>query len=126
MKRYVYWFLPLFYAGMIFFLSSNTIPVKTPSFVFFDKMVHVLEYGILASLIYIALKSTDSIRYKIIPLAFVLASLYGISDEVHQYFVPGRHADIFDIMANGIGAICFPMVIQKFGKQKVESRELKA
>jgi VanZ family protein len=114
MKRNIYWFLSLFYAGIIFFLSSYPIPAQMPSFAFSDKVVHIMEYGILASLIYMALKSTHTVTYKFILLAFVLAFLYGISDEVHQYFVPGRHADIFDVMANGIGAFCFPLVLQKF------------
>ena len=113
MKRNVYWSLPVLYAGIIFFLSSHPLPVKTTPFASFDKIVHILEYGILASLIYFALKSEFALTNKIILLAFVLSFLYGISDEVHQYFVPGRHADIFDVIANGFGSFGFPLVIQK-------------
>jgi VanZ family protein len=37
-------------------------------------------------------------------LSFLVASLYGITDEIHQYYVPGRVASIGDIAADCIGA----------------------
>ena len=37
-------------------------------------------------------------------LALVLATLYGVTDEFHQMFVPGRTADRYDVLADGIGA----------------------
>jgi VanZ family protein len=33
----------------------------------------------------------------------IIAVLYGASDEIHQYFVPGRVCDIFDLVADSIG-----------------------
>ena len=39
-------------------------------------------------------------------LSVVSASLYGISDEIHQYFVPFRDGDILDAIANTLGALC--------------------
>ncbi|MCL2632499.1 MAG: VanZ family protein, partial [Coriobacteriia bacterium] len=38
-------------------------------------------------------------------IAIIIASLYGVSDEVHQYFVPTRHADPVDWMFDTIGAL---------------------
>ncbi len=38
--------------------------------------------------------------------AALWATLYGALDEVHQYFVPNRYADFFDLVADAIGAIC--------------------
>ena len=37
-------------------------------------------------------------------LTIVCATVYGISDEFHQWFVPGRTADVHDVMADAIGA----------------------
>ena len=36
--------------------------------------------------------------------AIVASTLYGLSDELHQSFVPNRTSDIADLMADGIGA----------------------
>jgi VanZ family protein len=35
----------------------------------------------------------------------LLVIVYGASDEFHQYFVPGRQADVFDLMADSLGAV---------------------
>ncbi len=57
--------------------------------------------------VYLALRDTNAAKHHLFALAFVIAFLYGVSDEIHQYFVPGRRADILDVVANGIGAFFF-------------------
>ncbi len=37
-------------------------------------------------------------------LSAVSASLYGISDEIHQSFVPFREAEVADVIADILGA----------------------
>ena len=37
-------------------------------------------------------------------LSALSSSVYGISDEIHQYFVPSRMADIADMAANTVGS----------------------
>jgi len=108
----IYWLLSFFYMGLIFYLSSYPVAIKVPSFFCSDKLVHIVEYGILASLIYVALKKGNVTKHHVVALAFAISFLYGVSDEIHQYFVPGRQGDIFDVMANGIGALCFPLAFQ--------------
>ena len=36
--------------------------------------------------------------------AVLIASLYGVSDEYHQRFVPGRMFDVLDMVADALGA----------------------
>ena len=38
-------------------------------------------------------------------IAAVVGLCYGISDEVHQSFVPGREASVFDVLADGVGSV---------------------
>ena len=38
-------------------------------------------------------------------MSFVFCVLYAISDEVHQYFVPGRAMMATDVLIDSIGAI---------------------
>ncbi len=73
-----------------------------------DKMLHIAAYAVLAILFYRAYQ-TLPIRHNLrllVLLSILSASLYGISDEIHQYFVPFREADVFDGIADIIGAIC--------------------
>ena len=106
----IYWIISLLYMGMIFLFSSFPPPIKTPSFSFADKLAHVLAYGLLASLIYFALEKSR-VDFHPIFIPFLVASLYGVSDEIHQYFVPGRNADVFDALANALGGFIFPLGI---------------
>jgi VanZ family protein len=76
--------------GLIFYFSSYPEPIELPSFSYSDKLLHIVEYGILASLIYLALRDLNSAKHHLVALAFAIAFLYGVSDEIHQYFVPGR------------------------------------
>ena len=106
----LYWMISLLYMGLIFFFSSFPPAMKLPSFSCADKLAHVCEYGLLASLVYYALKRSEANTHPILT-PFLIAFLYGISDEIHQYFVPGRNADVFDALADGLGAFVFPLGI---------------
>jgi hypothetical protein len=43
-------------------------------------------------------------RCHALAVAVGLAVLYGVSDEWHQSFVPGRSPDALDVLADGLGA----------------------
>ena len=113
--------LPLItYCIFIFVQSSHPAPEELPAFRFMDKMLHVAAYALLAILFYRAYQ-TLPIRHSLRMLALLSilsASLYGISDEIHQYFVPFREADIFDGIADIIGAICGVWVYQTWVVRK--------
>ncbi len=106
----IYWIISLLYMGLIFLLSSSPPPMKLPSFPLADKLAHLLEYGLLASLIYFALGKSQA-NFHPIFIPFLIAFLYGLSDELHQNFIPGRDADVFDAVADAVGSIVFPLGI---------------
>lgn len=62
-----------------------------------DKVGHAGAYAVLGALLTLA---TGRVW-----LAVLLATLFGVSDEIHQYFVPGRAADVYDVVADGVGAL---------------------
>ncbi len=72
-----------------------------------DKVVHVLEYAILAILCYRALRhaSAPALADYAAILAVIGTILFGVTDELHQYFVPLRRADPWDLVANGAGSL---------------------
>lgn len=115
LKHLITRWLPLIvYCILIYIQSSHPVPEEIPSFRFMDKMLHVAAYGVLAILFYRAYQ-TLPIRHRprmLMLLSILSASLYGISDEIHQYFIPFREADIFDGIADFMGAIVAVLVYQ--------------
>jgi VanZ family protein len=106
-----YWVPVVFYAGAIFYFSAQSHPEdQLPSFIFkqiSDKVLHAVAYGILSFLCYRAFRwaaGPAAARLAVI-LAIVTASLYGITDEVHQAFVPFRESSWLDWLADTIGAV---------------------
>jgi VanZ family protein len=46
-------------------------------------------------------------------LAFVLTTLYGITDEIHQLYVPGRHGQPADVLFDAAGALAMILLIRR-------------
>lgn len=96
------WAAVLGYMAAIFYLShqpSVPIPMKFPVQ---DKVLHFIAYFLLAGLLTHAFLS-GGIKKRFL-LAFLVAAAYGITDEFHQSFVPGREASIWDWIADAAGA----------------------
>ena len=51
--------------------------------------------------------SISWLRERAILFSMLAAILYGLSDEIHQLYVPGRMFDILDILADSFGALLF-------------------
>lgn len=101
------WLPALIYMALIFILSSiPTLASYSRHLPFRDKGVHFLEYAILGALTTHAAGRTfpDRSRGRVFLFGVTLATLFGISDELHQAFVPGRSADFGDIIADFLGA----------------------
>ena len=72
-----------------------------------DVVGHLMLYAGLATLLLFGFwswRSAGSGEFRWVALAVVLALLYGLSDEYHQTFVPGRAASLKDIIVDGLGA----------------------
>ena len=98
------WFTTAGYMALIFFLSSRHLHIPYTLPVYFDKLAHVLIYMPLAFLLFISLRKSGLNKY-IFLISFLLAGIYGITDELHQSFVPGRDATAADAVADFFGAI---------------------
>ena len=67
--------------------------------------VHITEFGILTLLLLRAFtRRSYRPSLKQTFQAFCIASLYGVSDELHQYFVPSRYPGIDDMIRDVVGA----------------------
>ena len=102
-----YWLPTLGYCLVMFGLSALPKTVSIPSPYGVDKFLHILEYGILGFLLSRSLVMSE-VRFSnrlLIILVATLATLYGISDEIHQAFVLGRNASVWDVVADGLGGL---------------------
>ncbi len=93
--------------GIIFFLSHQSAgSLALPVVYGLDKVLHLIAYAVLAATVIYAVPPhifrAHPLQTRMLILAFCLA--YGISDEFHQSFVPGREPSIFDVVADVCGA----------------------
>lgn len=95
----------LAWMALIFVLSSQSHVPRTPgiSIRYTTILGHLALYGVLAALLYAGLPLQLG-RGRRAAIAFVVAVLYGVSDEYHQSFVPGRDADPFDLLVDTLAA----------------------
>jgi VanZ family protein len=100
------WGPALAWAAVLFTFSSMSKPPAPPD-AFTDKHAHLTAYAILGALIVWGL--TDGVpartTWRTAAAAVVLATLYGMSDEWHQSFVPGREISALDVAADALGAL---------------------
>jgi VanZ family protein len=105
-----YWLPVVLYAGAIFFWSAQSHPEEQlPSFLFkdvSDKVLHAVEYAGLGGLCYRAFRwgASGQVASRALLFAIVTVSLYGVTDEVHQFFVPFRESSWQDWLADTAGA----------------------
>jgi VanZ family protein len=102
-RRALAWLAVALYAGVIFALSSIPSGHFPSTFSGADKLVHAGEYGVLGGLLAMAL-GVRARGWAVAAAALALAVAYGLSDEWHQSFVPGRQSSLWDVAADTVGA----------------------
>lgn len=103
MKKLFAWAPPLFWAAMIYYLSDQPQLPATPGG---DKLAHLGTYLVLGALAVRALYLGTGASIAVGALAGgFFATWYGILDEVHQSFVPGRSSSVEDVLADAAGAL---------------------
>ncbi|MFN3741704.1 MAG: VanZ family protein [Anaerolineales bacterium] len=106
MRPYLNWLATFLWMGVIFFLSSRPAD-ELPFFGLYDLLVkksgHLVGYAILG---WLFSHSWESLKIDLKwaqALALLFSLLYAITDELHQSFVPGRHASVIDVLIDTIG-----------------------
>jgi len=109
MNKFLKFFLPpILWAGIIFWNSSlPRPPIPQIEFNHFDKILHFGAYFILGYLTTRAwlVGKREKRTMKIYFISALIGILYGLSDEFHQYFVPGRSSEWSDWLADSLGII---------------------
>lgn len=110
--------LPFLYMGVIFLLSSisgDTTPQNVDPFTAALKTivyngVHIPLFALLAWLWCWSLIGWNVTLNRRLMIAFCLTAVYGVVDEWHQSFTPGRDTSFLDVMLDMLGAyiaMCF-------------------
>jgi VanZ family protein len=120
MKKYLRFIPSLIWMAIIFYFSSRqTTGIGGDSFwlrFFILKSFHLIEYGLLFIFINFAINNNLN--------SIIISYLYGVSDEIHQSFIPGRTArltdTLIDLLGIFIGLLMLKAIIIPFlNKQKL-------
>ena len=102
--------LPVFLWAVVIFALSSIQQITVAEFFLWDfaakKVAHLTEYAVLYALF---LRATE----KNWVLSFALTMFYAASDEIHQSFVPGRTAAVYDLVFDFSGATISAYIIWK-------------
>ncbi len=101
------WLPAVSYMALIWVMSSIAIQLPLAQIPLKDKGIHLLEYAVLSVLTCFALVRTWThwSKLRVLLAASILAGAWGILDEAHQAFVPGRFSSALDALADVLGAI---------------------
>jgi len=115
-KQLKLWLPPIGYALLIFALSSiKSASFPTVGFKLADKFIHLGEYGLFA---FILTRFLVQLGWKNPYIwAVLIASFYGITDEIHQFYVPGRTMEVYDWMADTLGGLAGSQLYRMWAKK---------
>lgn len=103
-----YRILAILWMGLIF--VSSSIPSDAfpeVSFWGWAKLIHLIYFGVLCFLLQRTLQNQTTFPFlarNSILFAILFAACYGMTDEFHQLYTPGRHAQVTDILIDLLGA----------------------
>ena len=107
MRYKIIFILPALIGTILIFIFSNQSypPIIDLGFQWNDKLLHLISYFAYGStLIFFLFGSFENINFKrAIMFILFFGALFGISDELHQSFIPGRDAEVFDLIADCLG-----------------------
>ncbi|MCD4807894.1 MAG: VanZ family protein [Methanococcoides sp.] len=112
-----------FYDQLLDLVKNSKIPYVSDIAYYsahnFDKVAHMILYFGFGILLHITFRHSDNLTLrKYAPvIAIFIGVAYGISDEIHQMYVPGRTSSFDDLVADSIGItlaqIVFWLVVLK-------------
>ncbi len=124
-KKLTYFLPAAIYCGLIFFLSSGPIDIDL-KFFYWDKGWHWLEFLLLGFLLSFGFFRVFSDRPVLaIYLTLMTGAVVGVSDEIHQLFVPGRNCDWKDWMAD-ITGVAVGLIIYLISEKKLKKTGIKS
>lgn len=106
-------FLPgILYMLLIIYLSSQSTGGKSWLVPPMDKVVHFAVYGIFSILLtlWIPYRAWEKFPWISAFAVLGIVAIFGLSDEIHQSFVPYRDASMWDLLADISGGLTFVLI----------------
>ena len=72
---------------------------------YIKESLHLVEFGLLYLFLALALLTMRELNGNINMILIVISSLYGLTDEIHQSFVPYRTATVIDLVKDCVGVL---------------------
>lgn len=107
--------IPLVIYWLILFILTSLPSKMAVTVNVSDKIEHFGAYGLLSVFLYLNLSFQNKIKiFNKFPATFtvLIASLYGLLDELHQLFVPGRSAEFLDWIADFSGSLIAVLIVR--------------
>ena len=122
----VKWFfrvLPIIYMIAIWVMSgmSSDAIVELPNSKwdgYIKESLHLVEFGILYLLLTLALLTMRELNGTINVILILISCLYGLTDEIHQSFVPYRSATVIDLVKDCVGVLVASWILTSAYKGK--------
>ncbi len=112
-KAWLNWLPAIFVYGLVWYGSS--LPgssLQEHSFFEYDKVLHLLEYTVVGLSLAWALRHRLSRGWGGFAIRLLaIGILWGLSDEIHQYFV-GRDASLLDLLADTGGLLVATQLVR--------------
>jgi len=105
--RLLAWGPPALYAAGIFALSSLPHPPAAEALKDHDGWFHLVEYAVLGLLVARAFLHTRPAwsRAAVVAASAAACGAYGLTDEIHQSFVPPRSVQASDVVSDLVGGL---------------------
>jgi VanZ family protein len=114
----------LFFFWLLLIFAESSFPAEfypKVDIINADKIVHLGIYGLLALFCYVSLIHQNKFyllkKYPVY-YAVVITGIYGITDELHQLFVPNRNCDFYDWLADFSGGVIMGLIIKYYLQKK--------
>ena len=116
------WLTVAAYVALIFILSAQPGLTVPGTFEYRDKVAHILEYGGLGILVWLAARDTWPAQKPLTRALLVLlaVSALGAIDEKFQAGIPARESSVYDWLADTTGAL----LAQLWGLSREMRREV--
>jgi len=120
-NKFKYFIPVIIYSFVIFYLShQEKIEYLNFDFAWEDKVKHFVAYFIYGLLLILPFaKKYNVLEKKHFLIILSIGISFGISDEIHQYFIPGRYCEFLDFVADGLGVLVSILIYKKYFKLNI-------